>query len=157
MMRKQSSSFFPWNVPQLERSIAESHITARFQAHPSYLTDTVFAMDPTRKVISKLCVSMIRRFHIRVRRDCDPYYKSEDVRRVFSGAEELEVEVFRASWGCGGYDALEGFSHVRGVKKAKVHGSVGNEFAKWLEGVMESGVGTRTLEFETSEERYDDR
>lgn len=112
-----------------------------FQAHPSYLTSMLFAMDPARLVTSIFCIEMIRRFHIRVRLDCDPYYEPEAVKKAFSGAEELEVEVFRSSWGIGGYDALDGFVGVRGVKRVKVHGSVGTQFARWLEEVMTAPEG----------------
>lgn len=112
-----------------------------FQAHPSYLTSMLFAMDPLRTVNSTSCVAMVRRFHVRVRLDCDPYYEPKAVRKAFSGAEELEVEIFRSSWGIGGNDALEGFVGLRGVKKAKVHGSIGAKFARWLEMVMEAPKG----------------
>lgn len=60
---------------------------------------------------------------------------------AFEGAECLEVEVFRASWAIGGYEALEGYEGVRGVGKARVFGSVGWGFARWLEGCMEGRVG----------------
>lgn len=74
----------------------------------------LFALDPARTVNSVVCLNLIRRFHIRVRLDCDTFYKKEDVGRVFDGADVLEVEVFRSSWGVGGYEALEGFRDVRG-------------------------------------------
>ena len=118
-----------------------------FQAHPSYLNCVLFAMDPTRTVISKLCIAMIRRFHLRVRLDCDPFYKPRDVKKAFSGADELELEVFRSSWGLGGYDALEGFVGVREIRKAKVHGSIEPNFARWLEGVMRSAQGGLSEKF----------
>ena len=51
------------------------------------------------------------------------------------------MEVFRSSWGLGGYDALEGFVGLRGIRKAVVHGSVEAGFAAWLEGVMRSPQG----------------
>jgi len=111
-----------------------------FQAHPSYLISMLFAMDPTLTVASHH-VSMIRRFHIRVRLDCDPYYKPEAVQAVFTGADQLEVEVFRASWGIGGYESLDGFMGIRGVGRARVHGSVGKKFARWLEECMQSREG----------------
>jgi hypothetical protein len=120
-----------------------------FQAHPSYLTSMLFAMDPSRPVI--FCAAMIRRFHIRVRLDCDPYYDAEAVKRVFSGADSLEVEIFRSSWGLGGYDALEGYMGVRGVRKVRVHGSVGVRFAEWLQGVMQSPEGRVIGEYEHDE------
>ena len=78
--------------------------------------------------------------------------------RAFEGAERLEVEVFRASWGLGGYEALEGYAGVRGVGRARVWGSVGRGFARWLEGVMEEGVGSVVEAWEGEEGgRYDDR
>lgn len=52
--------------------------------------------------------------------------------------EVVEVEVFRASWGVGGYEALEGWREVRGVGRARVHGSLGGGLARWLERCMES-------------------
>ena len=98
-----------------------------------------------------------------MRLDCDPYYASEAVAKAFSGMEEVEVEVFRASWGIGGYSALDGFRAVRGVKRARVHGSVGTGFARWLEKSMEKeGAWVEGWEEEFVWEqgfvgRYDDR
>ncbi|KAL6721629.1 hypothetical protein ACLMJK_000733 [Lecanora helva] len=123
-----------------------------FQAHPSYLTSILFAIDPTRTVTAPLCMAMIRRFHIRVRLDCDPFYDIEDVAKAFNGADSLEVEVFRSSWAIGGYHALEGFTDVQGVKKAKVHGSVGSRFAKWLEKTMQTPVGVEAEACEGDDE-----
>lgn len=130
-----------------------------FQAHPSYLTSMLFAMDPTLTV-GPHYTSMVRRFHIRVRLDCDPYYKPESVKEVFTGADQLEVEVFRASWGIGGYESLDGFLGIRGVGRARVYGSVGTKFARWLEECLESREGTDMGELESDEgfvERYWDR
>ena len=42
----------------------------------------------------------------------------------------LGVEVFRSSFEAGGHDALSGFFGVRGVKIARVHGSVDEDFAR---------------------------
>ena len=58
--------------------------------------------------------------------------------KAFSGMDEFEVEVFRASYGIGDHHILEAFKGIRGVKKARVHGSVEREFASWLEKCMES-------------------
>ena len=130
-----------------------------FQAHPSYLTSVLFAMDPHRLVVAHHA-HLIRRFHIRVRLDCDPFFGNERVKEVFSGAEQLEVEVFRASWGIGGYEALDGFTSVRAVKRARVHGSVGAKFATWLKEVMETQEGAEIRVLESDEgfvDRYWDR
>ena len=131
-----------------------------FQAHPQLLTLSIFALDPTRRVTTPWGISLIKRWHVRVRLDCDPYYTTDAVAEAFSGCEELEVEVFRASWGIGGYGALEGFRGVRGVRRAKVHGSVGTKFARWLEGAMESGETGAVEGWEEDEGwvwRYEDR
>lgn len=122
-----------------------------FQAHPSYLTSMLFAIDPSRTITASFCKELISRFHIRVRLDCDPYYEAEAVKKAFSGAELLEVELFRSSWGIGGYDALEGFMGVRGVRKAKVYGSVGAKFASWLEEIMQAPDGTVIRECDDDE------
>lgn len=80
-----------------------------------------------------------------MRLDCDTFYRREDVGRVFDGAEVLEVEVFRSSWGVGGYEALEGYRDVRGVRRARVHGSLPAPTARWLEARMQS-YGAEALE-----------
>lgn len=94
-----------------------------------------------------------------MRLDCDTFYKKEDVKRVFDGADVLEVEVFRSSWGVGGYEALEGYRGVRGVRRARVHGSLPALTARWLEECMQS-VGEETVEgwgCEEDDEGYWDR
>ena len=111
-----------------------------FQAHPMILLDTVFALCVHRPVLQN-CVAHIRRFHIRVRLDSDPYYSPRQVREAFTDADELQVEVFRASFEAGNYLALDGFAGVRGVKEARVHGSIKPECAQWLEQRMMSSHG----------------
>ena len=108
-----------------------------FQAHPMLLIDTVFALSVHRTVLQN-CVAHIRHFHIRVRLDSDPYYSPQQVRDAFTDVDELEVEVFRASFEAGNYLALDGFAGVRGVRKARVHGSIKPECAQWLEQRMMS-------------------
>ncbi|KAI4192445.1 MAG: hypothetical protein LQ350_008649 [Teloschistes chrysophthalmus] len=120
-----------------------------FQAHPTYLTSRAFAMNPHQPVLSSHCISHIKKWHVRVRLDVDPYYSSAEVAQTFSNMAEVEVEVFRASWGLGTYDALEGFTKVRGVARARVHGSLANKYARWLEQAMMSPPGTEIEEWAT--------
>ena len=87
-----------------------------------------------------------------MRLDCDTFYTPGAVGQAFSGAELLEVEVFRSSWAIGGYDALEGFVNVKGVRRAKVHGSIGIRFAQWLERAMQAPEGLVLEECEGEEE-----
>ena len=114
-----------------------------FQAHPTFLTDSIFALDPSRPIGNAHLVAQIRCFHIRVRLDCDPYYTPEAVRKAFSGLENLQIEVFRSSFGLCGYDALDGFAGVRGVKRAKVYGSIDPIYARWLEELMEKNEDSK--------------
>ena len=99
-----------------------------------------FALDACRPIISARVIALIRRFHLRVRLDCDPNYGSEALVRAFSGLDVLEVEVFQASYGNSDFHVLELFAGIRGVKKASVFGSVARDFASWLEGCMERAV-----------------
>ena len=108
-----------------------------FQAHPTFLTDSTFALDPSRPIGNAQLIAQIRRFHIRVRLDCDPYYKPEAVRKTFSGLDDLQIEIFRSSFGLCGYEALDGFLGVRGVSRARVYGSVDPIYARRLEELME--------------------
>jgi len=135
--------------PALLSTCAQVHVEAcsilygenRFQAHPSLLTGMTFALDAARPITSARAISQIRRYHLRVRLDCDPYYSSDALVREFSGLDELEVEVFQASFGNSDFHVLELFAGIRGVKKASVFGSVTRGFARWLEACMESAVG----------------
>lgn len=104
------------------------------------LKGAVFAVDPDQ-LISFNCIEMVRRFHIRVRADIDAFYLPSQVEATFDGTDILEVEVFRSSFEAGGHGALHCFAGVRGVKKAKIHGSVDERFARWLERCMMSTRG----------------
>lgn len=75
------------------------------------------------------------------------------LKQSFDGVEKLEIEVFRSSWGIGGYESLDGFAGIRGVKSAKVRGSVGRGFARWLEEVMQTPEGLDIATFEGVETR----
>ena len=70
------------------------------------------------------------------------------VREAFDGVEELEVEVFRASFEAGCYRALDGYVGLRGVRRARVHGSIEPEFARWLERCMMSNKGEEVGKWE---------
>ena len=70
------------------------------------------------------------------------------VHEAFDDVEELEVEVFRASFEAGCYRALDGYAGVRGVRKARVHGSIEPEFARCLEQCMMSKRGENVGKWE---------
>lgn len=83
-------------------------------------------------------LAWIRRFHVRVRLDCDPAYDATAVTAAFSGADELVVEVWQAMFQGADHGSLRVFEGVRNVKTVRVYGStVGLEdYVRWLEGVM---------------------
>ena len=78
-----------------------------------------------------------------MRYDCDPFYEPNVIAQLFGSAHEMAIEVFRASWGIGSYDPLEGFTRIRGMSKAKIHGNLGKRYAHWLESVMTRLLGQR--------------
>ncbi|KAJ9665675.1 hypothetical protein H2201_004159 [Coniosporium apollinis] len=107
-----------------------------FSAHPALLTQLPFLVKASRPIVCPAVVGRIRRWHVKVRLDTDPRYSAEDVRKAFSGAEEVEVDVWQTQFGACDYGNLGLFEEVRGVGRAVVGGSVEAGFAGWLEGVM---------------------
>lgn len=61
----------------------------------------------------------------------------------------------QAAWRGAGTGVLMLFKGVRGVGKVHVHGSVDEEFARWLEGCMRAGVGEAVRPYEGGEVRAD--
>jgi len=91
-----------------------------------------------------------------VRLDTDPRFTASEVSAAFSGAESLEVEVWQAEYGSVDLRVLKLFEGVRGVRRARVCGSVGGKYARWLEDVMMREVGGMVEGFvELEEDAYD--
>ncbi|KAK1657577.1 hypothetical protein BDP55DRAFT_638598 [Colletotrichum godetiae] len=80
----------------------------------------------------------IRRFHIRLRLDCDLAFDSAAATAAFSGVDEFVVEVWQAAFQSADHSALRVFEGVRDVKTVRVYGSITGfeEYVCWLEGVM---------------------
>ncbi|KAF2238833.1 hypothetical protein EV356DRAFT_563533 [Viridothelium virens] len=114
-----------------------------FAAHPSLLTSLPYLVRPSAPIRDPAVARRIRRWWVHVRLDTDPAWEAAEVCAAFDGCEELEVEVFQAQFASCGYAVLRRFEGVRGVRTARVCGSVEEGFARWLEGVMMSGVGER--------------
>lgn len=88
---------------------------------------------------------LIRRYFIRVRLDTDPRYTRAEVEESFNGAEELEIEVFQASYMTANLDVLRLYEGVRGVGKVTITGSLGDgKYASWLAKCMQLPPGTMT-------------
>ncbi|KAK2000345.1 hypothetical protein LX36DRAFT_654494 [Colletotrichum falcatum] len=83
-------------------------------------------------------LSHIRRFHIRVRLDCDPAFDASAAVAAFSGVDELVIEVWQAVFQGADHATLRVFEGVRGVRDVKIYGSImGLEgYVRWLEGVL---------------------
>jgi len=89
-------------------------------------------------ISSPSLISLIRRYHIRLRIDCDPNFTAKKASDAFSGIEELTIEVFQAQFGSSDYKSLRLFEDVRGVKRVRIYGSVITfpQYAAWLQAAM---------------------
>ncbi|KAH7033152.1 uncharacterized protein B0I36DRAFT_105615 [Microdochium trichocladiopsis] len=118
----------------------KSHI---FLAHPGSLLTHFPRLSPSHRPIqhaehSPLLRSLITRYKLHLRLDVDPKFTARDAARHFSAKDELVLEVSQACWRGVGPDHLRLFERVRGVKRARVVGSVGGfeGYAAWLEDSM---------------------
>lgn len=87
-----------------------------------------------------------------MRLDADARFTYEDAKGAFSGAEELEVEVWQAMFASADLRVLRLFEGVRSVKRARVAGSVGPGYGRWLEKAMMSDVDCEVEESPVEEE-----
>ncbi|KAI1462263.1 hypothetical protein F4805DRAFT_127148 [Annulohypoxylon moriforme] len=104
------------------------------------------AYDP---VLSARLAGMITRVHVCVRLDAEPGYDRDTATRQLSGKEEVVLEAWQAMWRGSGPDVLRLFEGVRGVRRARVEGSIGGfeDYARWLEKTMTREVGARVEPF----------
>lgn len=123
-----------------------------FLAHPNLLADLPRLRLYYDAISEKRLIDQISRYHIRVRLDCDPRFSTVQVQNAFTGVEELTVEVFQAQFGGSDYSVLKRFESVRGVKNARIYGSIYAfpEYANWLQNAMMSRIGTAVKQFNAS-------
>jgi hypothetical protein len=123
-----------------------------FLAHPNLLTDLPRLRLYYDTISEKHLIDQISRYHIRVRLDCEPRFSAMKVQNAFTGVEELTIEVFQAQLGGSDYSVLRRFEGVRGVKRARIYGSIYAfpEYAKWLQNAMMSPVGAAPKPFDQS-------
>lgn len=107
-----------------------------FHAHPSMLSGMPHLTSPAKPVLYPSVTSQIRRWQISLRLDIDQRFTAQQAAKAFSGAEYLEVRVWQAQFEACDYSVLKLFTGVRGVKVARVGGSVDEELAHWLEHLM---------------------
>jgi hypothetical protein len=126
-----------------------------FLAHPNLLTGLPRLRLYYDTIRSVPLIALIRRFHIRVRLDCDPNFSAAAAKDAFSGVEELTMEVFQAQFGSSDYRVLELFQDVRGVHKVRIYGSVTAfpEYANWLRDAMRSPKGSAVKAFQKAPEQ----
>jgi len=111
-------------------------------SHPRFLLQTQPHRIALSPVTSARAISLIKRFYMHVRLDTDPRFTAAQVRESFSGAEELELEVFQSMYDSCDYGTLMLFEGVRGVGRAAVYGSVGDgQYARYLQDLMMKAEG----------------
>ena len=86
----------------------------------------------------------VRRLRVPVRLDAGVSgYDAAEAARQLSGRAEVVLVAERASWRAAGPDNLALFEKVRGVRTARVVGSIGGfeDYARWLEKAMMAPLG----------------
>lgn len=130
-----------------------------FLAHPNLLADLPRLRLYYDTISEKHLIDQISRYHIRVRLDCDPRFSAVTAQKAFTGVEELTIEVFQAQFGGSDYAVLKRFESVRGVKRARIYGSIYAfpEYAEWLQYAMMSRIGALVKPFDPISEGSDRR
>ncbi|KUJ10030.1 uncharacterized protein LY89DRAFT_268400 [Mollisia scopiformis] len=121
-----------------------------FLAHPNLLSDRPRLRLYYDAISSSSLISLICKYHIRVRLDCDPNFSVHKAIAAFTGVEELTLEVFQAQFGSSDNKVLRLFEGIRGVKKARIYGSVTDfpEYVRWLQNSMMLPVGVEVEPFD---------
>jgi hypothetical protein len=106
-----------------------------FLAHSSLLNGLPRLRLCYDMIKSQRVISLIRKYHLRIRLDCDPAFTWKQTQEAFTGVEELTIEVFESQFGSSDAKVLRLFEGVRGVKEAKIYGSIAAfpEYVPWLE------------------------
>jgi hypothetical protein len=149
-------AFYPGNSrvvhPQILTVCRQVHAEARqilygsntFIADLALLTPLPQLTIRYRKIYSSCLISLIRRYHIRVRLDCDPNYTYDVARESFSGLESLTIEIWQAQFGSSDHEVLRLFEGVRNVKNLQIIGSISRfpDYIEWLHKRITSDEGS---------------
>ena len=148
----------PLIYPQILSTCRKVHEEAKqilyscntFLAHPNLLSGLPRLRLYYDSISSLTLISLIQRYHINIRLDCDPNFSMAKATDAFSGVEELTVEVFQAQFGSSDYKVLRLFEGVRDVKRARVYGSVTAfpEYVSWLEAAIVTPKGNTVEVFD---------
>jgi hypothetical protein len=109
------------------------YTTHIFHAHPSLLSSLPHLISSAKPVLYPAMIAKIKRWQLTLRLDTDPRFSAEQATAAFSGAEYLEIRVWQSMFDGADCSVLKLFLGVRGVKVAKVAGSVETGLARWLE------------------------
>lgn len=107
-----------------------------FHAHPTLLAALPHLQSASKPVLYSHLTSLIKRWQICLRLDTDPLFTFAQATQAFSGADYLEIRVWQAQYEACNPAVLKLFTGIRGVKVARVGGSVDSKFAQWLEQLM---------------------
>lgn len=123
-----------------------------FLAHPNLLTDLPRLRLYYDTISDRRLIDLISRYHIRVRLECDTNFSASKAQQAFTGVEELTIEVFQTQFQGTDYRVLRRFEGIRGVKRARVYGSVSAfpKYVKWLQDAMVSPVGSEIEPFSSN-------
>ncbi|KAH8710254.1 hypothetical protein GQ44DRAFT_661634 [Phaeosphaeriaceae sp. PMI808] len=112
-----------------------------FHAHPTLLTTFPHYRRPVNDIIYPEGLSRIKRWKITVRLDIDPRFNLNQCTSAFSGAEYLEIYAWQTASNSAADVILRLFEEIRGVRVARVRGSIDIAWIRRLESSM-----TRPLE-----------
>lgn len=121
-----------------------------FIAHSNLLTGLPRLRWKYDSISSARLISIIRKYYIIVRLDCDPNFSDVKAEDAFNGMEELTIRVEQSTFRDSDYQVLKLFEGVRGVKKTKVYGSVTGfpAYVEWLQDVMKLPKGIDIAPFQ---------
>ncbi|KAI0897888.1 hypothetical protein F4806DRAFT_494620 [Annulohypoxylon nitens] len=120
-----------------------------YLAHPTLLLSLPRLRRAYSPVLTQRLADLITRVHVCVRLDAEPGYDKAIATAQLSGKEEVVLEAWQAMWRGSGPDVLRLFEGVRGVRRARVEGSIGGfeEYARWLEKAMVREPGAKVDPF----------
>ncbi|KAI9158717.1 hypothetical protein HJFPF1_06715 [Paramyrothecium foliicola] len=120
-----------------------------FVAHPTLLASFPRLRAWYHPVREAAVLARIRRFHVRLRLDCDVPYDRGAVAAAFSGLDELTIDLVQAVFMGVGCANLTRFDKVRGVARVTIRGSTTGfeDYVAWLQGAMTTTPGAAVADF----------
>ncbi|TGO13133.1 hypothetical protein BTUL_0076g00330 [Botrytis tulipae] len=122
-----------------------------FIAHPNLLTGLPRLRWKYDTISSSRLISIIKKYYIIVRLDCDPNFSAKKAEEAFSGVDELTIRVEQSAFRGSDYKVLRLFEDVRGVKNVRIYGSVTGfpAYVEWLQGVMMTPMNVDVAPFQS--------